>query len=165
MPVTPILSGRSFAISFLEHDWRSIFDQVGDSCGIPVRHPHAPVRGRMADLPRFGRAVDAVVRYVDPHPDHTDRIVWTCGDLHLGICLIGIPEQVGVVVVGWISYHISDHPIPERERIVLTAAGHWGVKDNLAFPVIHPQDRCFLRDNDLDRPSPGPASLVQPPTR
>src|SRR6202158_3386228 len=39
--------------SFLEHDWRSISDQIGDPDGVPVCHSHAPVRRGMTDLPRF----------------------------------------------------------------------------------------------------------------
>src|SRR5580698_925429 len=105
----------------------------------------------MADLTRFRRAVYPVVRYVDPHPNHTHRIVRASCDLHLGIRLISIPEQVGVVVVGWISHHVGDDPIPEWEWVVLTAARNRCVIDDLALPVIHPQDRCLLRDNDLDR--------------
>ena len=107
----------------------------------------------MADLPGIRRAVYPIVRYVDTNPDNTHRIVWTRCDLHLGIHVISIPEQGRVVVVGWISHHLSDHPIPERERVVLAAARHRGVKEDLAFLVIHPQDRCFLRDNHLDRPT------------
>jgi hypothetical protein len=90
----------------------------------------------MSDLPRFWRAVYSVVRYVDPDPDNAHGIVWTRCDLRLGICGISVPEQVGVVVVSWISHHRSDHPIGDGERVVCAAARHRGVKDDLAFPAI-----------------------------
>jgi hypothetical protein len=61
--------------------------------------------------------------------------------------------------VGWISHHRSEHPIPEGERVVLAAARHRGVKDDLASPVIHHQDRYLLRDNDLDVPGLGRGRL------
>src|SRR5579859_64228 len=86
------------AFSFLEEDRRSISDQVGDSDCVPVCHAHAPVRCGMTDLPRFRRAMYPVVRYVDSHPDNTHRIVWTRCDLHLGICLIAVPEDRKSVV-------------------------------------------------------------------
>src|SRR5271157_4514346 len=113
----------------------------------------------MAALPRFRRAVYAVVRYVDPHPDDAHRIIWTRCDFHFGICGIGVPKQARVVVVGWISHYVSDHPVPEREWVVLATTRHRGVKDDLASPVIYHQDRCLLRDNDLDGPGLGPRRL------
>ena len=45
---------------------------------------------------------------------------------------------------------------------MLTAAGHWSIKDNLAFPVIDPQDRCLLRDNDLTAPVRACVSCFSP---
>src|SRR5208282_3284992 len=61
---------ESLAFSLLEHDRRSISNQVGDPRRVPVCHPHAPVRRGMANFPRFRRAVYSIVGYVDPHPDH-----------------------------------------------------------------------------------------------
>ena len=84
------------SIRHSSHDRRPIFDQVGDPGSVPVCHPHAPVRRGMAYLPRFRRAVYAVVRYVDPHPYNTHRIVWTRCDLDLGVCGIGVQNEFGL---------------------------------------------------------------------
>src|SRR5580658_10705746 len=109
----------------------------------------------MADLPGIRCAVYPIVRYVDPHPYNPHRIVWTRCDLHQCICGIGVPEQVWVVVVDWMSPHLSDLPMSDGERVVGAAAGYRRVENDLAFLVIHRQARCALRDNDLRRLSTG----------
>ena len=86
------------------------------------------------------------------------------GIVALALCGIGVPEQVGVVVEGWISQHRRDDPIPKGGSAgVLAAARDRGVKDNLAVPVIHRrQDRCPLRDNDVEHPGPGRPRFAVP---
>jgi len=131
---------RSAHRSFLEHYRRSFFDQAGELAGVPVCQPHAPVGLGIADPPRFRRAVYPVVRLVDLNPDNTHWIVGARCDLLFCIGGIGIPKQVGVVVVRWIALHQRDHPIPQGERVVFAAARHWGMEDDLVFLIKHCKD-------------------------
>ena len=54
---------------------RPRLDEGGQPRGIPVGQAHAAMRLGVADAPRFGRPVDAVVLDVDVDPDDADGIV------------------------------------------------------------------------------------------
>src|SRR5580704_19574658 len=138
------------ARSLLEHNSRAPRNQACEFAGIPIREPNATVRLGIADLCRIRRAVDPVMGVADSNPYNAHWIVWARCDGRLGTGGIGIPKQVGVVIVRWISPHFSDLPISEGERSMHAAAGHRSEENNPPFPVIHFQDRCLLRDNHLD---------------
>src|SRR2546423_14494667 len=56
---------------------------------VPVGEMYAALCLRAADLGRLGSAVDAVVRFAEPHPEHSDRIVRAGGDIDFHVISLG----------------------------------------------------------------------------
>ena len=71
----------------------------------------------VADAPRFGRPVDAVVVHVDVDPDNADGIVGAGLQRCLSVAWLCVPEEIRVVFEGWPPADAVDLPVAGRQRI------------------------------------------------
>src|SRR4051812_38625338 len=100
-------TGRS---SILEDRRHSRSHRLGERRGIPVRHPDATVRLRLADRRRVRGPVNPVMRYRQVDPDDADRVVGTGRNLRFLLARGRVPEEFGVVMEGRVPGHTVDLP-------------------------------------------------------
>src|SRR5690606_741206 len=118
----PAARRRTAAVpSRLQHRPHARADRRGERPRAPVGQADAAVRLGLADVGRFGRAMDAVVLLRQVHPDYADRIVRAWLEGRLRMAGVGIPEQVRVVVEGRVAGNAVDLPFADRQRVVLAA--------------------------------------------
>src|SRR5437016_1655361 len=82
----------------LEDDRRACFHNLPELARIPIRQPNTPMRLRVSDLRRLGRAMNPVVLFRQSDPDHAYRIVGPGLYLGFGVGAGRVPEQIGIIV-------------------------------------------------------------------
>ncbi len=86
-----------------ETDDDARFDKACEFVGIPIRHPHTAMGGRLVDFLRIGRSVQPVGRLGQCDKDRADRIIRSRRQFEF-LFIVALNEIfVGIVVIDWIE--------------------------------------------------------------
>src|SRR5450759_4525286 len=139
----------------------SLFLQRGRGAGpdhrrqierVPVGQPDAAVRGGVAYLARLRRTVNPVVFLGEIDPYQPDRIVRPRRQRLLIRGVLGVPEELRVVMKLRIAGDAIDFPVAHRQVIGFVANGG-GVKgEQRAGGIVRAHRTLFLGDGDAARP-------------